>query len=148
MRYGWTLALGLPVSACSGPPSLDPATIFDFNSGTGFVAGPDAHRFSDLRPVAFTVITETQRVRTWMCDGDPHREITALTSIRPVASRPEAGGFRLTGYEEPSETPVSVVGPEPDTCPAGSALTAPAGEPALVSEESRLFVDGRALVPR
>ena len=146
MRYRLTLAFGLVVSACSGPAALDPATSFDFNTGTGFVAGRDAHRFSDLRPVAFTVITETVQERTWRCAGNAQRETTSLTSIRPVASRPQAGGFRLTGYEEASESPASVVGPEPDTCPAGATLTAPAGDPTVVSQERRLFVDGRALV--
>lgn len=93
---------------------------------------------------------------SWVCTNERNeniqeRERTTTTSITGVLSaaareRNQITGFNLTGYSGTPTENSSTEGNPLNSCPSGPwTLTAPVGDPEVVSETTVLTVDGVAL---
>lgn len=162
MKIKAVVGAGIAAGALSITSLAGAAVTFDSATGSGFVGKGDVQLAfgwnnkqlqTNLAKVtvsleqASTTVTEV----TWECTNtrnenlqERERATTATASTVGVVEavgrdgKNQITGVNLQGWEgEPTVTSeLTTDGPRPDSCPTNWVLTAPAGDPVLVSDET------------
>ena len=160
-----TLAISALLVAALAIPAVA-AISFDAPTGVGFVGKGDVQLVygwnnkalqDNAASVKFRASTSAVTEVSWTCTNSNNqsvqeRERTTTTTTQGVVSsiareRNQITGFGLIGYSGTSTGSSTTDGPAVNSCPSGPwSLTAPAGDPEVVSSTSTLEVstDGTA----